>query len=282
MQLKTALPIIAIALLYTASLLIELLVSGTQPGLLLAIREIIKGALCIGIAYLFLHKSSPINLQVKRPKLETLLGIAAFALTLVGLCLYWTAPQYLFPHEWVTPIYNVAGFDPAVIWVVLAMVGIPICVWVLGKYSLKDMGLSIPKPRYILTWLVTLIVAVTLAFLLALSYGANFFAPYFEDLLNLDTAKWLFLAFLPEELLFRVFLQTRLEKLMNPAWAILITAVLFNLLHAPQQILGMGWSTPSIIANVLLPVNGLIGGYVWYKTRNLPVLTLYHMTIYQL
>jgi membrane protease YdiL (CAAX protease family) len=282
MQLKTALPIIAIAILYTLSLLIELLVSGTEPGLFLAFREIIKAILCVGIAYLFLHKSSPINLQVKRAKLEALLGFAAFALTLTVLCLYWAAPQLLFPHEWVRPIYNVVGFDPAVIWVVLAMAGIPVCIWVFGRYSLKDVGLSIPKKRHILTWLVTFAVAVTLAFLLALSYGSNFLAPYFQDLLNLDTAKWLFLAFLPEELLFRVYLQTRLEKLMNPSWAILITAVLFNLLHAPQQILGMGWSTPSIIANVLLPVNGLIGGYIWYKTRNLPILTLYHMTIYQL
>jgi membrane protease YdiL (CAAX protease family) len=282
MQLKKALPIITIAILYTASLLIEFLVLGAQPGPFLAFREIVKGAICVGIAYLLLHKTSPVTLQVKRPKLEALLGFVAIALTLAVLCLYWATPQYLFPKDWVRPIYNAVGFDPAVIWVVLATVGIPVCVWVLGKYSLKDVGLIIPKPRYVLTWVVTFIVAMALAALLALSYGGNFLAPYFQDLLNLDTAKWLLLAFLPEELLFRVYLQTRLEKFMNPAWAIIITAVLFQLLHAPQQILGLGWSYPSVIANILLPVNGLIGGYIWHKTRNLPVLLLYHMTIYQL
>jgi membrane protease YdiL (CAAX protease family) len=282
MQLKTALPIITIILLYITSLSIELFVKGTEPGLFLAFREIVKGVLCVGIAYLFLHKSNPITLQVKKPKLEALLGLLAVALTLVVLFVYWAAPQVLFPQEWVKPVYNAVGFDPAVIWVVLAMVGIPIVVWVLGKYSPKDVGLSIPKKRHFLTWLITFVIAVALAFLLALSYGGNFLAPYFQDLLSLDTAKWLILAYLPEELLFRVYLQTRLEKLTNPSWAILITAVLFNLLHAPQQLLGNNWSYPSIVSNILLPVNGLIGGYIWYKTRNLPLLTLYHMTIYQL
>lgn len=213
MQLARALPLIVLAVLYSSSILIQILILGTEPGPAYALREIVKGVLCVGIAYLLLHKSGTITLQVKRPKLETLLGLLTVALTLAVLYLYWASPQFLFPQAWVRPIYNVIGVSPSVFWVVLALIAIPVSVWILGKYNLKDVGLRIPKIRHVLTWLVTFTIAVTLVFLLALSYGGNFLQHYFSDLISLENAKWLFLAYLPEELLFRVYLQTRLVKI---------------------------------------------------------------------
>ena len=87
-------------------------------------------------------------------------------------------------------------------------------------------------------------------------------------------------AALPEELLLRVTLQPRLARFLPLGWAILMQALLFMAAHLPQQIIQ--YHRPLILASgYLLTVdNGLIGGYLWYRTRSLPLLVILHLFAY--
>ena len=91
----------------------------------------------------------------------------------------------------------------------------------------------------------------------------------------------LFGAAIPEELLFRALLQTRLEAVYGRWIGIISTAALFGLMHAPQTLFlsSAGKSGPvSVVIGVLLGqgVGGLIFGYVWTRYRNLWALVAMH------
>jgi len=72
-----------------------------------------------------------------------------------------------------------------------------------------------------------------------------------------------------EELLFRGYLQTRLEKLFGNAWmGILISALLFGLMHA-------GWES---LLHIIVPLwIGLVYAFFYYKYRNIKILILLHI-----
>ncbi|WP_437185438.1 CPBP family intramembrane glutamic endopeptidase [Planctomicrobium sp. SH668] len=71
------------------------------------------------------------------------------------------------------------------------------------------------------------------------------------------------LAPLKEELMFRVLLQTSLEKLMNPAAAILLTAVVFAGVHGFPDAIG------------LLPLS-LVLGVIYYTSRSYLAVVVVH------
>jgi hypothetical protein len=57
--------------------------------------------------------------------------------------------------------------------------------------------------------------------------------------------------------------------------------LLFSAAHLPQQIIGLGHPWPLALAfTVLTPANGLIAGYLWWKTRSLPLLVLLRLFAY--
>jgi membrane protease YdiL (CAAX protease family) len=94
----------------------------------------------------------------------------------------------------------------------------------------------------------------------------------------------LFTAGLPEEIVFRGFLQTRLEAAAGRLIAIPATAVLFTAWHLPSRYLlshgaeGEAGSIVSILAGTGAPVflAGLMIGLAWDRWRNLPTLVAFH------
>jgi len=96
-----------------------------------------------------------------------------------------------------------------------------------------------------------------------------------------------FIAGLPEELFFRGYLQTRLERLWNAPVAILASAVLFTAWHLPSRyflasgIEGNAGDLTSLLLGTGVPVFlvSLFFGWHWARYRNLPLLILVHWAI---
>lgn len=94
----------------------------------------------------------------------------------------------------------------------------------------------------------------------------------------------LFTAGLPEEIVFRGFLQTRLEAAAGRLAAITVTALLFAAWHLPSRYLlshgaeGEAGSMVSILLGTGLPVFvvGLLLGLAFDRWRNLPTLVAFH------
>lgn len=90
----------------------------------------------------------------------------------------------------------------------------------------------------------------------------------------------LLLATLPEELYFRAYLQPRLAHYLPVGWAIVLQALLFSAAHLPQHVIRFGYSWPLVLAELFSSGNGMIGGYRWWRTRSLPLLTVLHLFAY--
>lgn len=72
-----------------------------------------------------------------------------------------------------------------------------------------------------------------------------------------------------EEIIFRPIIQTRIEKVFGPDVGILLSGGLFGLMH----------SSYGIIDEVIFTtIFGIILGYIFYKTRNLPFIVFIHGT----
>ncbi len=97
----------------------------------------------------------------------------------------------------------------------------------------------------------------------------------------------LFTAGLPEEIVYRGLLQTRIERLWGRLAAILVAAVLFTLWHLPTRYLlasgveGSAGDLGSVLVGTGLPVLivGLFFGVAWDRWRNLPALVAVHWAI---
>ena len=84
-----------------------------------------------------------------------------------------------------------------------------------------------------------------------------------------------------EEFLFRGALQTRLRRLMSPAWALVLQAVLFGVWHVG---LGYGnYGEPGGVISALAStiafqaVLGLAFGYIFERSRNLFAPSVFHV-----
>ena len=94
----------------------------------------------------------------------------------------------------------------------------------------------------------------------------------------------LFAAGLPEEIVYRWGLQTRLERAWGRVAAILVTAVLFTAWHLPTRYFlaegaeGTAGDLGSVLAGTGLPVLvvALVFGWAWDRWRNLPALVMLH------
>jgi membrane protease YdiL (CAAX protease family) len=83
-----------------------------------------------------------------------------------------------------------------------------------------------------------------------------------------------------EEFLFRGALQTRLRRILNPAWAVVIQALIFGVWH-----LGLGYTNtaydgflPAVTATLVnQAVLGLAFGMIFERTRNLLAPSVVHV-----
>ncbi len=81
------------------------------------------------------------------------------------------------------------------------------------------------------------------------------------------TLVMVFLVGLVEEIIFRSILQNRLEMFLGSRSGLLVTSVLFGLMHS-----GYGSMVEIFYAFLV----GFIIGYMFYKTRSLPLVTMVH------
>ncbi|AKB42395.1 CPBP family intramembrane glutamic endopeptidase [Methanosarcina vacuolata] len=79
-----------------------------------------------------------------------------------------------------------------------------------------------------------------------------------------------FIVGLIEELIFRSILQTSLEEFLGPAWGIFLSSLLFGIMHST-------YGTPYEMAYTFL-LGGFLG-YLFYKTRSLPLVVMIHGSI---
>ena len=89
---------------------------------------------------------------------------------------------------------------------------------------------------------------------------------------------YLFIAAIPEEFLFRFFLQSRLESAFNkPVNAILLASIIFGLIHLPINIkmYGVTVGIATCIGNNAF--GGLFIGYLFYKTRSIWTVIIFHL-----
>jgi membrane protease YdiL (CAAX protease family) len=97
----------------------------------------------------------------------------------------------------------------------------------------------------------------------------------------------LFTAGIPEELFFRGYMQTRLEKKWNRVVAILLTSLLFMAWHLPSRYLlsrgveGQAGHFDQVLLQTGLPVFiiSLIFGFHWSRYRNIVLLVLTHWAV---
>ena len=76
-----------------------------------------------------------------------------------------------------------------------------------------------------------------------------------------------FFVSLVEEIIFRSILQNRLEIILGSREALIITSILFGLMHS-------GYGT--IYEILYISLVGALIGYIFYGTRSLPLVTLIH------
>ena len=134
------------------------------------------------------------------------------------------------------------------------------------QYSLEEIGITTKN------FLIYVVISLPLGFLLGLGEYLTIRPGYlipdltFGNLLKL-TIVMVFFVGLVEELIFRSILQTRLEKALNVQKALLITSLLFGLMHS-----GYGTFYEILYTGFV----GLIMGILFYKTKSLPFVAVLH------
>ncbi len=132
--------------------------------------------------------------------------------------------------------------------------------------GLEELGITSDKLGHYM------LLSVPLGFLLGLGEYATIRTGYlipdlsFKNLLML-TIVMVFFVGLVEEVIFRSILQTRLEKVLGIKEALIITSLLFGLMHS-------GYGTPYEI--LYTGFVGLIMGVAFLRTRSLPFIAVLH------
>ncbi len=89
---------------------------------------------------------------------------------------------------------------------------------------------------------------------------------------------YLIIAVIPEEFLFRGFLQSRLESAFkNPVNAILLASLIFGLIHLPINIKMYGETVGIAVCIGSNAFGGLFIGYLFYKTRSIWTVIIFHL-----
>ncbi len=164
--------------------------------------------------------------------------------------------------------------------------------WIFFKkwgYAVKDILFGWKPTFRNVLWLIAF---YTIGFFVNASHlgGIKEAMPQFPDAtfrLAVGVIMPLLTAGIPEELFYRCFFQTRLEKKWNRIIAILVATLLFTAWHLPSRFLlstgveGEAGDFLSVILGTGLPVfiAGLFFAFHWDRYRNLPVLMALHWGI---
>ncbi|MGD8753704.1 MAG: CPBP family intramembrane metalloprotease [Anaerolineales bacterium] len=180
-----------------------------------------------------------------------------------------------------------AGWLPIPSWLLSTVAIAAVLFLFVGlRYPIQALGIAWPSKRGWLALLVAILINFAAAALFQIlprdvletgssgDLAARITGPVSTIVLLIGL---LFRAALPEELLLRVTLQPRLARFLPLGWAILVQALLFSLGHLPQRLIGYQEPLPLALGYLLTVDNGLIAGYLWYRTRSLPLLLILHL-----
>ena len=214
----------------------------------------------------------PEYVPVRRPGLEL-----TWVLVTLGVMITLATNHYL-------------GAFPLPSWIYLAVsYGAILLLFVSGRYSRRAFGISLPSKRGWVALLVVILINVAAAAVFILVPQGEAAVPPQANLANqingpvtalLLIAGLLFRAALPEELVLRISLQPRLACFMSLGTAIVIQALLFNAGHLPQLLFRDHKPLLLSVGYLIAIDNGLIGGYLWHRTRSLPLLAILHLFAY--
>jgi membrane protease YdiL (CAAX protease family) len=91
-------------------------------------------------------------------------------------------------------------------------------------------------------------------------------------------ASYLFMAALPEEILYRALLQARLRAFFDDALIpIVIASTVFGLMHLPINVARHGWLLGTAFCLGANAFGGFFFGYVYHRTRSLPLVVAVHV-----
>jgi membrane protease YdiL (CAAX protease family) len=232
-----------------------------------------------GLFFLALVRLLPPRLAlVPAPRVQMGVGaLIGIALTMVvfagGFAIWGTAPTAFFPGRpydpaltWQWGIWKAAVFAPAVLVIVWRAIG-------RGWASILDVG---GTWRWVGPGAQALLPVIGFSLLPWTILNGGFLigparlsvtAPIV--LVAIATSVWS--AALPEELFFRLVLQSRLEARIAPAAAVVVSGILFGAIHLPEFIwmshLGLADAIAQVAAYEILP--GLLYGFMWYRYRNI-------------
>lgn len=207
--------------------------------------------------------------QVKHPRAETL-----FALALIALWMVWRAGicGKLFPFlpaDFVC--FKNIGLE--IVPKLIEMVGVPVVVLFWLGYRWRAQGLDCS----LRAWWITLPILLGLA-----AFGIWVHAGDLPEFAQRNV-EFFFAAGLPEEVLFRALLLTRLEAWWrNPAWALFGASVIFGLSHLPINYLvftSRNWNEAWITLLTFQMGFGVAFAFAYQRTRNILPLAVLHALV---
>ncbi len=221
------------------------------------------------IAFFWLtgHRHVLPPLQVRRPRLELVVALALAALwILYRVGEYWQL--YAIPTF---GLKNSCGpISETPVPKMIEMFLVPVLFLLVLKYSFKAMGFSFDK----FSWL-----AALLPIIILIVYGlANHPLQPFA----VSSACYFFGAGLPEEFLYRAFIQTRFEAILRrPLWAVWLASFAFGVSHVPIDLAGsfVHWQDALLTAFTYQMTVGFALGYAYMRTRSVLPLSLIHTFI---
>ena len=221
----------------------------------------------IAFYWLIGHQRPMEPAEVRRPRVELLMALALAAVWIIyRVGEYW--------HWYMIPTFglnNSCGpISETPLPKMIEMFLLPVVLLLVLKYSLGQMGFKWDK----FSWL-----AAVLPILALIVLGLTRHKP---EPLAISSACYFFGAGLPEEFLFRAFIQTRLEAVLRrPLWAVWLAAFIFGLSHVPIDLAGSfsHWQDALLTAFTYQMTVGFALGYAYMRTRNVLPLSLIHTLI---
>jgi len=216
---------------------------------------------------------------------------------LIGYSLFYIALGYLFSLTIIyhpLPILGTSQFGTdvwySIVYKFIFLLCVPATIYFFTwEYSCKDLFLGFrPTVKNSIS---------TLSFLvLGLLLNSGYIKAIVENFTNFQDAYWRFIlgillplisAALPEELFFRGYLQTRLEKKYNRILAITSSSILFAAWHLPSRYLlstgieGSAGNFTQILVHTGIPVFlvSLFLGIHWSRCRNIVFIVITHWAI---
>lgn len=243
-------------------------------------------------AWVIWQRVSVHEFRIKQPKTETVIVSAyavfyIFAAVIIG---------YLIKHK-PLPILNSASFITDVWYALVFKIGllliVPAIWFFLQGYHIRDLLPDWKLQFKSVIWIIIAYIAGLSLNLLQGHFGyiseaaAHFSTGNLAPRVALGVVLPLFMAGIPEEVVYRGGLQTRLELLLGRVAAICITVLLFTAWHLPPRFLlsqgveGRAGDLGSVLLGTGVPVLmvGLVFGLLWDRYRSLPPLIAFHWGI---